>query len=309
MRRETHTGILKIKNILLPCGVLEDGTRVLSTRGINRALGSTTTGTPKTEKIGARQLPYILASDALKPYLNNELVARLMYPREYRPQHGGRTAYGHEATLLPEMCEVILDANNAGDLSMKRYGNIIRTADLLVRGFARVGIIALIDEATGYQDDRAKDELTRILEAYVEEEFRPYVSKFPNEFFKQVFRLHGWEYKAGTTLRPIAVGKFIKKYIYEPLPPNGLPKLEELKPANKKWQGRHKNFQFLAEEGGERNIDRQLAAVITLMRISDTLEEFDDHFRKAFAKHYQTKFNFQNPEPYEVDIEAEESVN
>jgi hypothetical protein len=307
--KETHPGLLKIKNIELPCGVLEDGTRILSTRGINRALGSTTTGTPKGEKTGARQLPYILASDTLKPFLNNELLARLMFPREYRPMHGGRTAYGHEATLLPEMCDVILDASNAGAISEKRHGNIIRTAGLLVRGFARVGIIALIDEATGYQDDRAKDELTRILEAYVDEEFKPYVSKFPNEFFKQIFRLHGWEYKPGTTLRPLAVGKFIKKYIYEPLPPNVLPKLEELNPKNDKWQRKHKHFQFLTDEVGEPHIDRQLAAITTLMRISDTLNEFDDHFRKAFAKHYQNKLAFQKPEPLVIDVEAEESVN
>ena len=229
--KETHDGILRLSSstlgtIELPVGVLEDGTRIVSTRGINRALGSTTTGTPRTDKIGARQLPYILASDALKSHLNNELIARLMYPREYRPKHGGRTGYGHEATLIPDICEVILDAEKAGDLG-KRYTNIVRTAELLIRGFARVGIIALIDEATGYQDDRAKDELTRILEAYIEESLRPYVSKFPNEFFKEMYRLHAWEYKPGNTRSPRYVGKFINRYIYEPLPPDVLPKLRE----------------------------------------------------------------------------------
>src|SRR5438477_7133322 len=71
--KENYEGILKIKAIELPCGVLDDGTRILSTRGVNRALGSTGTGTSKKGKIGARQLPRILASDTLKPYLTNEL--------------------------------------------------------------------------------------------------------------------------------------------------------------------------------------------------------------------------------------------
>jgi hypothetical protein len=37
----------------------------------------------------------------------------------------------------------------------------------LLRGFARVGIIALVDEATGFQRDRTKDALSKILEAYI----------------------------------------------------------------------------------------------------------------------------------------------
>lgn len=304
--KETHDGILKLSSstlgsIELPVGVLEDGTRIISTRGINRALGSTTTGTPRNDKIGARQLPYILASDKLKPYLTNELIARLMYPREYRPKHGGRTAYGHDATVLPEICEVILDADKAGKLK-KRHIHIVRTAELLIRGFARVGIIALIDEATGYQDDRAKDELTRILEAYIEESLRPYVSKFPNELFKEIYRLYGWEYKPGNTRSPRSVGNFINKYIYEPLPPGVLPKLRELNPANEKGQRKHKHFQYLTDDVGEPHLDKQIAAVTTLTKISDTKEQFDQHFRKAFAKHYQYKLAF--PEPLVVNVQS-----
>lgn len=304
--RETHPGLLKIRNIELPCGVLEDGTRILSTRGINRALGSTTTGTPKGGKIGARQLPYILASDALKPYLNNELIARLMYPREYRPKHGGRTAFGHEATLLPEMCEVILDANNAGVLSEKRYGNIIRTADLLVRGFARVGIIALIDEATGYQEDRAKDELTRLLELYVQEAFRPYVGKFTNDFFRELYRIYSWEYKPGNTQSPRYVGKFINKYIYEPLLPNILPKLQEVNPTNKKGQRARKHFQHLSTQLGIPHVDKQIAVVSTLLRLANTPQDFDDLYQRACGKEYQHKLNFPDPEPLVIDVDMEE---
>lgn len=298
--KENYEGILQIKAIELPCGVLDDGTRILSTRGVNRALGSLATGTTKKGKIGARQLPSILASDKLKPYLTNDLIVRLMRPREYRPKHGGRTAYGHEATLLPEMCEVIIEADRAGILG-KRYANISRTADLLIRGFARVGIIALIDEATGYQDDRAKDELTRILEAYIEESLRPYVSKFPNEFFKEIYRLYGWTYKPGSSFRPQYIGKFINKYIYEPLPPQVLPRMRELNPVTEKGYRRHKHFQYLTDDIGEPHLDKQLAATTALLKISDSVPGFDDHFRRAFAKHYQNKLNF--PEPLVIDVD------
>jgi len=66
----------------------------------------------------------------------------------------------------------------------------------LIRGLARVGIIALVDEATGYQEVRARQELQRILEAYVQAELRPWIKTFPDEFFKEIYRLQGWEIRA-----------------------------------------------------------------------------------------------------------------
>lgn len=305
--RETYTGIIRLGSIEIPCGVLEDGTRVISTRGINRTLGSTTTGTPRNEpKSGARQLPYILASEAVKSRIDSELMARLMYPREYRPKRGGRTAFGHEATLLPEICDVILEADRAGGLG-KRHENIVRTANILMRGFARLGIIALIDEATGYQEDREKKELARILEAYIEEELRPYVGKFKHEFFKQIYRLHGWEYKPNDTRSPRYIGKFINKYIYDPLPPQVLPRLKEINPANEKGQRKRKHFQYLTEDIGEPHLDKQLATTTALMKISDDVKQFDDYFRKVFTKHYQQRLPYQDQErePLVIDVEGE----
>lgn len=297
--RETHDGAIKLGNVEIPCSVLEDGTRVFSTRGINRALGSTTTGTPKTEKIGARQLPYILASDALKPYISEELMARLNFPKEYRPKRGGRTAFGYEATLLPQICEAILDARKARKLG-KRHENIVQKAEILMRGFARVGIIALVDEATGYQEDRDRRELALILEAYIEEALRPYVGKFPNEFFREIYRLYGWEYKPGTTRSPRQIGKFINRYIYEPFPPGVLTRIQELNPANEKWQRRYKNSQFLTEHIGDPHLDKQIASVTTLMKVSDDIRDFDDKFRRAFAKHYQPRL------PYDLEARLED---
>ena len=75
-------------------------------------------------------------------------------------------------------------------------------------------MIALVDKATGYQDDLVKDELAKILDAYIEPALRPYVPKFKTEFFKEVYRLHGWAYIPGNTQSPRYLGKFINKYIY-----------------------------------------------------------------------------------------------
>src|SRR5438105_926665 len=117
--------------------------------------------------------------------------------------------------ILPMVCEVFLDLAEAKRVNKSgrtwpvlhaTQKHIVARCKILIRGFARVGIIALVDEATGFQEDRARDELRRILEAYVDEAFRPWVQKFPNEYFREVYRLHGWAYRPGTAKRTPYVG-------------------------------------------------------------------------------------------------------
>lgn len=299
--RETHPGTIQIGQAVLQCGVLDNNIRVFSTRGVTRAMGGKQTGT-RGAKDGAPQLPPFLASDSIKPFISPQLMARLLTPLQYRPKHGGRTAFGYEATLLPEICELILEANDKSPFRPNQR-HLVDTANTLIRGFARVGIIALIDEATGFQDDRAKDELTRLLAAYVQEVFRPYVSKFPNEFFKELYRVYGWEYKPGNTQSPRYVGKFINKYIYQALPPNVLPRIQELNPINAKGQRPRKNFQHLTGIVGEPHLDKQLAVVTTLLKLSDNPTGFDEIYQRALGKDYQTRFNFPEPPTLVIDVE------
>lgn len=300
--KETHPGILHIGTAVLRCGVLEGGIRVFSTRGFTRAMGGKQQGTKgtRTESNGAPQLPAFLLSANVKPFILPDLMARLISPIEYQPKHGGRTAFGYEAKILPDICEVILDANEAEPFPEKQQ-HLVKTANQLIRGFAKIGIIALVDKATGYQDDLTKDELTRILEAYIEPALRPYMSKFPTEFFKEVYRIHGWEYKPGTTRSPRYLGKFINKYIYEPMPPGVLDKMRELNPS-KNGQRRHKNFQFLTEDIGEPHLDKQVAVVTSLMTISDNKPMFKGVFARAFSKHFQRALPGMDPEPLLIEL-------
>jgi hypothetical protein len=302
--KETHPGTIQIGKTILQCGVLDNEIRVFSTRGITRAMGGRKTGTAGAATGGAPQLPAFLASDSIKPFISPQLMARLLTPLQYRPKHGGRTAFGYEATILPEICEVILEANEHAPLKSNQR-HLVETANTLIRAFAKVGIIALVDEATGFQYDRAKDDLTRLLAMYVQEPFRPYVSKFRHDFFKEVYRIYGWEYKPGNRQSPRYVGKFINKYIYEPLLPNILPKLQEVNPANDKGQRPRKHFQHLTPDLGDPHIDKQIAVVTTLLRLADSPQEFDKIYQRACGKQYQPTFNFGEPEPLVIDVEAE----
>jgi len=283
--RETHGGVLRIGDREIPCANLSNGDRVLSTRGVNRAMGTKTTGTPRGGKEGARHLPYFLASKGLKPFISDELRMRVMNPIRYKQLQGGM-AYGQDAKVIPQICKVILDASKAGVLK-KTQQYLVDTAQVLYDGFATVGIIALIDEATGYQADRARDELNIILEAYISRELLPWTKRFPDEFFSQIYRLRNWKYQLGNHKRPGVVGTLINKLIYEPLPPGVLGELRKLNPPTEKGYRRFRHHQFLTPETGHPHLDKQITEVITLMRVSDDRPAFEKLFKKAFPKRGQ----------------------
>lgn len=168
LHQETHAGEICLplgegEDLVIPCAVLDGKHRVLPTRGVSRAMGSRKTGTKNTGT-GAPQVPPFLASAALLPFVPADLRSRLNSPRLYRPKNGSPIAYGYDAELLPGICGVILDANKAGVLKRSQQ-YLVDRAEVMIRGFATVGIIALVDEATGFQAERAKDELQKILQA------------------------------------------------------------------------------------------------------------------------------------------------
>lgn len=286
MLKATHEGELKIGNIVIPCSVLENGVRVLSTRGVNRALGSKTEGTPKGGKIGARHLPAILASEAIKPFVSNELVARAVEPYEYTPLHGGRTAFGHEATLLPSICEAILDAGKAG--ALKKQKDSVRLAETLIRGLAHVGIIALVDEATGYQEIRDRLALQAILDKYLRKELAAWAKRFPDEFYQQIFRLKGWQWRGMKVNRPGVVGRYTTDVVYERLAPGILKELEERNPRDEKGNRPARHHQWLTEDVGHPALAQHLHATIALMRASATWDQFHRLLQRALPKKNET---------------------
>ena len=121
-----------------------------------------------------------------------DLISRANSPIRFIPPIGA-PADGYEATILPDICAVIIEAGRQGKLG-KRLAHLAERCAILQHGFATLGIIALVDEATGYQDVRARDALAKILERFVAKELQPYVRTFPPEFYKQIFRLYGWDY-------------------------------------------------------------------------------------------------------------------
>jgi hypothetical protein len=271
-------GELRIGDRAIKCAVTEDGQRLISQETFLTALSRAPKAKGGTGVRGSR-IPAFLSASNLQPYISKELQ-EMADPVLYAPRTGGR-AYGYRAELLPLVCEVYLDARADGRL-LKSQVPAAKAAEILARGLMRVGIIALIDEATGYQETRARNELQKILEAYVKAELRPWIKTFPDEFFQEIYRLQGWEYKPGTSKRTPYVGKLVNKYVYEQLPPGVLDKLRDLNPRSKRGYRPHKFHQFLTADTGNPHLDKQISTVTTLMRISKNNAEFQDLFERAF---------------------------
>ncbi len=277
--KATHTGVMKLGE--MECAVLEDGRRVISERGMMRALGRESAGGfTYREREGesiAGELPVFLAPKRLKPFISGKIPSpeniRIPYRRTL-PQGGSVVAYGIDASLVPEICKVWIDARAAGALTKAQYPTADMAA-MLLHGLAQVGIAALIDEATGYQEERDRRALQAILDRYLRKDLAAWAKKFPDEFYRQIFRLRGWEWKGMQVNRPQALANYTKNLVYTRLAPEILEKLEARTPL---VNGRRKNklHQWLSDDVGHPALAQHLHALIAIMRGHRSWDRFID---------------------------------
>src|SRR6266511_1344408 len=283
--RETHTGVLQIGDREIPCSVLDNGLRVLSIIGVSRAMGSRKRGISARaeDREGASpQLPPFLYATNIKTLIPQDLMSLLMSPKPYK-MLSGANALGLEALLVPRMCEVILDADKKGVLTTRQQ-YLVDSAEILMRGFARVGIIALVDEATGYQEVRDRLALQEILDKFLRKEFAAWTRTFPVEFYKGIFRLRNWQWRGMKINRPQIVAHYTNDLVYTRLAPGILKELEARNPMDERGYRKAKHHQWLTEDVGHPALAQHLYAVIGLMRIADTWKEFIGMINKAYPK-------------------------
>ncbi len=225
--------------------------------------------------------PFIEANN-LTPYITTEL-SEVLERVDYRVGDAKTIRSGYNAEILPRVCNVYLDAEEDGVLTANQKP-AAEASRRVIKALALVGITALVDEATGYQETRAKDELQRLLDAYIAEEFRPWIRTFPETFFKEIYRLQGWEFVPGNNHHPQYVGKFINKYIYEPMPTGVLDRLRGLNPRNEHGNRPRKHHQHLTSDVGVTHLERQISQVITLMQASDDRVQFDHLFERVNSR-------------------------
>lgn len=286
--KATHQGTLKIGDSNLKCAVLENGSRIISTSAIFSAFKRTKRGRAKNDKRELGMPSFIDASN-IKPFISDELTFALKQVEYYDLK--GKLVSGYSAEILPLLCDAYLKARDAKVLKSQQL-SLAFMSDILVRSFARVGIVALIDEATGYQDIRKRGELYEILKAYISEELLPWTKRFPDEFYKQMFRLKNLPYDPASIKRPQFIGKLTIKLIYKQLPLGVLEELKSKTPKNDKGHYKARLHQSLTEDIGNPTLAGILQQVIVLMRISSNWRDFERHYARAFGG--QMSLNLDN---------------
>ena len=275
---------LILGNAYLECYVLEDGARVFSGNGLQKALQFPSTA-------GGAALVSMLNSGSLQTQITDEIKEKINNRKQFlRPGAGGALSktYGYDATLLIDICNLLIEGNRKGILTdrQKVYASV---AQVIVSSVAKVGIIGLIDETTGYNQhkNRAKDELSKFLKSFMREEAAKWIKTFDDSFFETIYKMRGWNWNY-TTKRPGVVGKWINDIVYERLAPMVLSELQSKNPQTNNKTRSKKHHQFLSENVGYPKLKQHLEAVEAIAKVSDyDWATFMRNMDKAYPKQYQ----------------------
>lgn len=263
--KATHEGMLSFGDIQVPCAVLADGRRVLTQSGLMQALGRARQAKGRQYYDSDVNLPAFLTAKNLKPFISKELEVTSSQI-EFKTVRGVR-AFGYAAELLPKVCEVFLKAQDAKQLDVRQQ-HIAEKAQILIRALASVGIVSLIDEATGYQDVRPQQALQAYLEMLIRKELAAWAKRFPDEFYENIYKLKGWVWPGMHKNRFSVVAHYTRDLVYERLAPGVLDELERKSPKNERGHRPNKLHQWLTEDVGNPMLAQHLHSLIMFQRLA-----------------------------------------
>lgn len=279
----THKGILPLGGLQLECYVLDDGRRVFNKRGMAEAIG--------LKSRGGNAFMRAMQAQSLGSELDENLLEKINNPIFFNPLSGDpNLGHGYEAEVLVEVCKAVIRADKAGRLKAQQ-ANMVAQANIILNALASVGIVALVDEATGYQTQRDPDALRLLVQAYIEKEQREWEKEFPDDFYLSLNRVYGSEeYVARASgamviNKPQHFGNFTRKYVYGPLE-NGevLAELEKKNPKVGATGTRPQRFhQYLTKGYGLEKLREQRQEVLTMLKLSDNIDEFKRLYEKRFG--------------------------
>lgn len=247
--------------------VLDTGERVLSMRGAVKAMTGQDAG----------NLVEYLSVQGLKEFIDKDLV--LVETKDFfipGTQYRGRgiTAEQFEAILT-----AYVKALNAGTLTTDRQREIAVTCAILSTAFLRVGIIAQIDEATGYQYVRAEDALQIKLRAFIADELREWEKTFPDELWEQFGRLTNW--KGSLHSRPKWWGHLVMELIYDALDPDIAKYLRENKPKPYHGQNYH---QWFTQDIGLKALVPHIFEIIGIAKTCHDMGELREKVAESYGR-------------------------
>lgn len=272
-----YKGVLAVMDMEIPCYVLDDGRRVIGRTAATEMLSHIK---------GGGALEKYLAVNNLKPFIDMNLVLDGLVPFRLPEVAGLETEVkGLPADLLIDICKGLvaaLEASSRKDaehsLTATQREMAIR-AGMFVAACAKVGLDALIDEATGNQYSRAEDALRVKLKAYLEEEMRPWEKTFPDDLWKEFGRLTGW--KGSVTQRPKYWGHLVNELIYEYLDPDVATWLRQNAPTPRHGQNYH---QWLSSQYGLKKLVEHIWMLIGVARTCQHMTELRQRMAEMSGK-------------------------
>lgn len=275
-------GEVRIGDAMLPVYVLNDGRRVVSRTGATSLL---------TDGKGGGNLESYIGADSLKPFMPHDFDDQLI---EFRLAGVvNKTVRGMAAETFLDICRAYARArdSSASNLTGRQLAIAIQ-ANMVLVASAKVGLIALIDEATGYQYERERDALQVKLKLYLEEEMRKWERTFPEELWKEFGRLTRWKGQAHQ--RPKYWGKLVMELVYGYLDPDVAKWLKENAPKPQKGQNYH---QWLSSQYGLKKLVEHLWMLIGMASACETMEELRTRMAERFGR-TEVQFRLFLPPPW-----------
>lgn len=271
-------GVLTIGDVGLDVYVLNDRRRLINKKAMARALHL------KSE--GGNAFMRSMSRKGIQSALTSTLLHKIENPILFKPTKGD-LADGYEAETLIEVCDALIQARNEKQLTRSQFFLAVQ-AEIIIRAAAKTGIIALVDEATGYRD-KLKDEYKKLFDQFIQDELRQWEQEFPDKFFDMIYRLYGLKrQKPDTTRHPQFFAHFIRRYIYYPLANSKgaiLERLEAKNPVVYVGGGRrHKLFQFLNDQIGMPSFRQHLWQVVGIGEAAVDRVQFERGFYRAFPE-------------------------
>ena len=280
-----YPGLLTLAGVEIPVYVLSNGQRVIARIAATKVLTESETRQADLESY--------LRVEGLKPFLDVDSVrARMVRFGQKEVEMLNQAVMGLPSDLFIEICQAYVAALNAsqspdsGVTLTERQREIAIRAGMFLSGCAKVGLDALIDEATGYQYVRPMDALELKLRLYLAEEMRKWEKTFPDELWEQFGRLTKWKGKLHQ--RPKYWGKLVMELIYEYLDADVAQWLRDNAP--KPMHGQN-YFQWLNEQYGLKKLVEHIWKVVGVASACSDMNELRNKMEEIYGK--KPGFQFQ----------------
>jgi hypothetical protein len=279
--KATHWGELEIGGASIPCYVLDNGQRVFSLKGVVVGLIGTEGG----------QLAEYLKVRALRAFLPEDLTPAedSGIPALVRFDTGGENftkfAVGFPVERFLDLCAAYSEALQQHTLAAAEFELTSRQLEIasratgFLRACAKTGIIALVDEATGYQYDRAQDALRLKYKLFLEEEMRKWEKTFPDQLWVEFGRLTKWQGPVHS--RPKYWGRLVMELVYGYLDPDVARWLKENAPKPMHGQNYH---QWLSSQYGLKRLIEHVWMLIGMATACASMQELRGRMAERFGR-------------------------